>query len=349
MKFTHKAQKTFRNLVVLSIVVLAGLAGLVFLVFKQLAVFGAGLWNKLESACGCSDHFSLAMHPVIFSAFAVLGLGLLVGVVLVIYQTIKFKKLNNKFVSVHLKRSKSTVSPNLQAIVSELGLGGRVVEIREQSPTVFCYGFLQPKICVSNSLVRALSKEELRAVIIHERRHLLNRDPLKLFFLKLGEKFFFFVPGFKILVKKYITYSEMAADEEASVDESIKTSLAKALYKIVNQEEQNLLRNGLALSFFSAVIEERVNHLSDSAYIPKFNIFNRQFFISLVALLIAGLSLFVLFKDSSAVLAVHQEIGGSCQMTKVEMVKEARQCEAEVNQKQVCKESYLDQVASCDK
>ena len=83
----------------------------------------------------------------------------------------------------------------------------------------------------------------------HERRHLLNHDPLKLFCLKLGERFFFFIPGFKILVKQYITYSEMAADEDVGVGDKEKTSLAGALFKIINQEEQAMLRNGLALSF----------------------------------------------------------------------------------------------------
>ena len=33
------------------------------------------------------------------------------------------------------------------------------MEIREQSPTVFCYGFFQTKICVSDGLISALSAE----------------------------------------------------------------------------------------------------------------------------------------------------------------------------------------------
>ena len=41
----------------------------------------------------------------------------------------------------------------------------------------------------------------------------------------------------------------MAADEDVGVGDKEKTSLAGALFKIINQEEQAMLRNGLALSF----------------------------------------------------------------------------------------------------
>lgn len=302
--------------------------------------------DKLKSACDCTEHLSFSMHPFIISIFLILGLGLFSGAGLLIYKTIKFKKLNHKFVRAHLKRARPALRASLRKIVDELGLAGKVVEIREQSPTVFCYGFFQAKICVSDGLISALSEEELRAVLRHERRHLLNHDPLKLFCLKLGEKFFFFVPGFKILIRQYITYSEIAADEEVDVGDNAKISLAGALFKIINQEEQTMLRNGLALSFFSSVIEERVNRLSDASYAPVFKIFNRRFFAGIAVLAAVLLSILILFKDSSAALATHQEFG-SCQMQ--EMAVTDNKCAAESNSKQVCEDNYFSHAVACNK
>ncbi|MBI4427293.1 MAG: M56 family metallopeptidase [Candidatus Magasanikbacteria bacterium] len=344
--FTTKSQQVLRNIVILATAVLVGLLIFGFFVYQRLFFFSGMLLDKIKSACGCTEHLSFSMHPFIISTFVVLGLGLFAGAGLLIYKTIKFKKLNHRFVRAHLKRARPTLRANLRKIADELGLAGKVVEIREQSPTVFCYGFFQTKICVSDGLILALSEEELRAVLRHERRHLLNRDPLKLFCLKLGEGFFFFVPGFKALVKQYITYSEMAADEEVGAGDNEKISLAGALFKIINQEEQTILRNGLALSFFNSVIEERVNRLSDASYAPVFKIFNRQFFAAAAILAVILLSIMVLFKDSSAALATHQELG-SCQMQ--EMTAADNKCAAESNSKQVCEDSYLNHAQACEK
>ncbi|OGH71352.1 MAG: hypothetical protein A2921_00465 [Candidatus Magasanikbacteria bacterium RIFCSPLOWO2_01_FULL_43_20b] len=344
--FTTKARKVFRNIAILLAVVFGGVLVFGYFVYQRLFIFGGMLLDKLKSACGCTEYLSFSTHPFIISTFAILGLGLLVGAGLAIYKTVKFKKLNYKFVRAHLKRARPALRASLREVVNELGLDEKVVEIREQSPAVFCYGFLKPKICVSDGLVSALEKEELRAVLRHERRHLLNYDPLKLFCLKLGEKFFFFVPGFKTLVKQYITYSEMAADEDVGIGDNEKISLAGALFKIINQEEQAMLRNGLALSFFSSVIEERVNRLADADYAPVFKIFNRQFFAGVVALFVVLLSVLVLFKDSSTALATHQEFG-FCQMQEMAVVD--NKCVAEINRKQVCEDSYLSRAVACNK
>lgn len=348
--FTIKSQQAFRNIAILSAMIFGGILIFAYFVYQRLFILGGMILDKIKSACGCTEHLSFSMHPFIISAFGVLGLGLLVGLAAVIYKTIKFKKLNYKFVRAHLKRARPTLRASLREVVNELGLDGKVVEVREQSPTVFCYGFFQPKICVSDGLISALSREELRAVLLHERCHLLNRDPLKLFCLKLGEQFLFFVPGFKILVRQYITYSEMAADEDVVAGDNEKISLAGALFKIINQEEQTMLRNGLALSFFGSVIEERVNRLSNVDYAPVFKIFTRQFFVSLSLLVIVILSAAVLFRDSAEAIASHEEVGGVCAMTSGATVVNGEQCSVHGNG-QVCEEekSYANHAQKCEK
>src|SRR5439155_924565 len=75
---------------------------------------------------------------------------------------------------------KVRVPARVRAAASGLGLEGRVDVVVDDRPFSFCYWFLRPRICLSTGLVRRLERDELRAVLLHERYHLLHRDPLRL-------------------------------------------------------------------------------------------------------------------------------------------------------------------------
>lgn len=65
-------------------------------------------------------------------------------------------------------------------LAEHLRLANRVDVVRSEQPYAYCYGLLRPRICLSTGLVHLLDDEELEAVLLHERYHLQNYDPLKI-------------------------------------------------------------------------------------------------------------------------------------------------------------------------
>src|SRR5262249_38376072 len=88
------------------------------------------------------------------------------------------------FATVSLIRSlvaRRVRSPRRVATIARrLGLADRVDVVADARPFSFTYWFRRPRICLSTALVQRLSNDELRAVLMHERYHLRQRDPLRL-------------------------------------------------------------------------------------------------------------------------------------------------------------------------
>src|SRR5205807_1088866 len=103
---------------------------------------------------------------------------------------------------------------------SGLGLEGRVDGLVDDRPFSFCYWFLRPRICLSTGLVRRLERDELRAVLLHERYHLLHRDPLRLVVARYFAAGLYVIPVVDELVGFYTLEKEIAADQEARVSSS---------------------------------------------------------------------------------------------------------------------------------
>lgn len=165
-------------------------------------------------------------------------------------------------------------------------------------------------MCVSNSLVKILSKDELKAVLLHEHSHMIAKEPMKLFIIKFFYNVFFFLPGIKTYVNKYITFSELAADERATNNFADRAKLAGAIFKISQEEERYLLRSELALSFFTSTIAERVNKLSDDNYVPNFRILDKEFLFRLCSVIFIMLFVVMFLSDSAKALVMHNN--GSC-------------------------------------
>ncbi|MDP1709591.1 MAG: M56 family metallopeptidase, partial [Candidatus Komeilibacteria bacterium] len=163
---------------------------------------------------------------------------------------------------------------------------------------------------ISSGLIKILRPDELEAVLSHEHHHMVSREPVKLFMIKYFQNVFGWLPGIKIFITRYVTFSELAADERATNNFTDRLKLARALFKISVTEEKQLLRAGLALSFFSSIIIERVNKLSDNAYAPRFRLWGREFLFGLGSVLVGLLAIFIFLSDSSKALAMHNN--GSC-------------------------------------
>ncbi len=141
-----------------------------------------------------------------------------------------------------------------------LGLDGRVDVVDDERPFSFCYWFLRPRLCLSTALVCRLKHDELRAVLLHERYHLRQRDPLRLVVARSCAAGLYVVPVVEELVGFYTLQKEIAADEEAVRAAGGVRALARALYKLLPEADEVSLGLLLPVSSLS-VTEARIERL----------------------------------------------------------------------------------------
>src|SRR3989442_12030280 len=126
---------------------------------------------------------------------------------------------------------KVRVPAKVRAAAIGLGLEGRIDVVVDGRPFSFCYWFFRPRICLSTELARRLDREELRAVLLHERYHLRHRDPLRLVVARYFAAGLYVIPVVDELLGFYALEKEIAADEDAVREAGGVCSLSKARYK----------------------------------------------------------------------------------------------------------------------
>lgn len=263
------------------------LALLVFLgigLYPKLVLIWRSLMHKLETVCGCSSHFSFINHPFAFSFLILSAFGLMTFLSLVVIKVVKLKESTQKYIKTNLKKRKKTISTKLRNAVRLIGAEDRIIEISDESPVIFSFGYVKPMICISSGLVRKLQRKELLAVLQHEKHHLDTYEPIKIFFVKAIAKLLFFLPGIKSLTEQYLVFSEITADQKATNNFQDKGPLARALYKYMKLNERVVLQKNLAISYFSPTTE-RINKLIDDENIPKFQLFTPKLLISVLVLI----------------------------------------------------------------
>lgn len=315
--FQNKANYIFWQILSIGLFFLIIALFLGILIYPKLFLIAKSTLIKLETACGCTNNFSFINNPFIFSVLILTGLVLTLFLTFSFIKLIRFRWATNRFIQSAIKDRKNVFSSKLKEVIKGLKLKIRIIETKSKNPVVFCFGFFRPKICLSQGLIKRLSKSELRAVLLHEQHHALVYEPIKLFIVKLFEKILFFVPGIKILVKQYVAYCEIAADECATHGFSQKIPLASALNKMINWEKQILLRNSLAISFFTSIIGERANKLADDTYAPRFKLFTKRFLFGGIIILAIVFFLGYFLFSSEEVFAIH-EVNG-CLLTHQEV------------------------------
>ncbi|MGI8469655.1 MAG: M56 family metallopeptidase [Pyrinomonadaceae bacterium] len=106
--------------------------------------------------------------------------------------------------------------------------------IKHQFPVVAVVGVLRPKLFVAGQIFDSLNAEELSAVIAHETAHVISRDNLKHWLMRICRDALVIFPYSYSLDKEWAEAIELAADEKASNGESDRTALdlAQAIIKI---------------------------------------------------------------------------------------------------------------------
>jgi Zn-dependent protease with chaperone function len=112
------------------------------------------------------------------------------------------------------------------------GLRGRLRLVESPEPFSFTYGAFGPRVAVSTGLLDSASDEELRAVLVHERYHVRNFDPLKVVLARALARSFYLLPALRELERRYLAGRELAADRRA-LRSCGRRPLAGALLKVV--------------------------------------------------------------------------------------------------------------------
>ncbi len=153
------------------------------------------------------------------------------------------------------------IPPHMHLCMEELGLQGVVRVVDLPHPTALCYGLLRPQICLSSALVRGMSPAQLRAILLHERHHLLRRHPLKSLVLKTLADTLFFLPLVGELCDYLQARMELESDR-AAIHGAGRTPLAGALHRLLAHPQPLILQTGLVLNSLSAT-QARIDQLLD--------------------------------------------------------------------------------------
>lgn len=108
-------------------------------------------------------------------------------------------------------------------------------------------GLRHPRIYCARDLASRLTPDELRAVLLHERFHQLDRAPMKMVMLLALEPFARRVRSGSAWLAARMAALEIAADRHALERGASRSALAGALLKLAPA------RSGLAIGFTSAV------------------------------------------------------------------------------------------------
>ncbi len=105
--------------------------------------------------------------------------------------------------------------PELLATAKAAGLDGRVAMIDSTEQFSFVYGVWAPRVAISRAFLAALTPDELRAALEHERYHVRQLDPLRALLAKALTEAFFLLPSLEVLRLRYEAARELAADRHA--------------------------------------------------------------------------------------------------------------------------------------
>jgi len=207
----------------LALWVLATLWSLVALPFSGLLPAG---WVR---ACAM---FLETLPPAARVAFAVwAGLGL--GGSALGAGTLAAELLRTRRAVGRLLGRRAEAPPHLRRLGDELGLADRLELVDEPEPYAFSHGVRRPRVVVSRGLVDVLDPAELRAVLLHERGHVIRRSGLRLALARALARALCYLPLAADLACRCAVLEELAADRYALERLEDRWTLAAALVKVV--------------------------------------------------------------------------------------------------------------------
>lgn len=189
---------------------------------------GLGVLAVVEYA-----HFDwLSSEPYEFTAVGVVAVSAVLavaGVVRVAWPVARGHRALRRL----LRSARQPMPPPVWAVAEALSVAGRVDVVATGEAFAVTYGLLRPRILCSTGLVAALDEAELTAVLVHERHHLLRRDPLRLLGCRLVAGYGWFLPLLRWWAGRASVRWELAADRAATASAGV-AAVAGALLKLAD-------------------------------------------------------------------------------------------------------------------
>ena len=140
----------------------------------------------------------------------------------------------------------SSLPPSIQLVIAQFQSGRRVTVCSSSAVTVpTAIGFFRPAILIPDWVLRELSAEELKVILLHEFAHLRRFDDWTNLAQKLVRTVFFFHPAVWWIEKRLSLEREMACDEVVLAETENPQAYAECL---VSLAEKSFVRRGLALA-----------------------------------------------------------------------------------------------------
>ncbi len=97
-------------------------------------------------------------------------------------------------------------------------------------------GFMRPKIILSTGLLRMLDEDEVEAVMLHERFHQSNHDPLKILLMYMCTNILWYIPILKWSYVQYKVSRELMADLYSIAITGSAEGIGSALLKLLKNK-----------------------------------------------------------------------------------------------------------------
>jgi Zn-dependent protease with chaperone function len=266
-----------------------GVAALVIAMFVLCGAVGCVLLALLVSRLADSGPDALVAggHWVATVFVLIVAAGVLLGLRSIVDQVRASRALARRVRGLELP-----LLPELEIAADRAGLQGRVALVDSPECFSFAYGALTPRVAISKGLVDTTSTTELAAVLVHERYHVRNLDPLKVLLARAAPATFFYFPVLSALRARYVAGRELAADRMA-VAACGRQPLASALLKVVSAPRWGELRAAAAIGG-SDLLDVRLTQLEEGTE-PAVGTLTRS---ALAVSILAGLGLAGLFVAS---------------------------------------------------
>lgn len=192
----------------------------------------------------------------------------------------------------------------LKETAEVMGLLHELVFVTEDSPLAFTFGFFKPRIVISEGLVEVLEPEELKAVLLHEKYHVLKKDSFKIFILRALFNKVFPLGLINRLMHSFSVTMELRADKYAQKSLGGEQQfLASALLKLI---QFKTAPPQFAVGITS-VLDARIEQCLNPKWLPQ-PILKRQDWVALggyAAFLFAILYMAITYNQSLVSISCH--------------------------------------------